>query len=123
MPADLRNARLGVMDLVSAMQGAVNVFDQHGGTIDGIKTLIRIHLSRAVGIRRDLPAAQVDCFQTGPGHLYRLIAGECTERVHVGFVLHQRPQLVSPTARERVFDAHATTEAQHIFGAVTALDT
>ena len=41
---------LGVLNLVSTLQSLVEAFDQDGHTIGRVQTLIRVHLSRRIGV-------------------------------------------------------------------------
>ena len=43
---------LGVLDLVGALQGLVDAFDQQGHAVDRVEALVRVHLSREVGVGR-----------------------------------------------------------------------
>lgn len=70
-------APLAVIDLIRALQRLVDALHDMRHRVRGIETLIGIHLTREVRIRGDLPAAQVDRFESGAHLLHGLIAGEC----------------------------------------------
>jgi hypothetical protein len=62
--------------------------------VDRIQRLVRIHLARDVGVRRDLPARQVDRLEAGLDLLHRLVAGQRAERVDEGLFVDQLPELL-----------------------------
>jgi hypothetical protein len=67
---------------------------------------------RAVGVGGHLPAAEVDGFQARLHHLHRLIASQCTQRIHVVILLHQAPQPLGPHAGQGILDLNAAAQTQ-----------
>ena len=100
-PIDLRVA-FGVRDLVRALQRLVDPFHYRGDAVRRIEALVGIHLSREIGVGRDLPAAEVDRLQTGARLLHRLVAGERTERRDEGLGVEQVPELFRAAPGEGV---------------------
>ena len=66
---------LGVVDLVGALQRAVDRAHDLGHGVDRVEPLVGVHLAREVGVGGDLPAAQVDRLEAGADLLDRLVAG------------------------------------------------
>ena len=110
------------LDLIAALQRAVDPACQFGAGIGRIERLVGIHAAGGVGIGRDLPAGQVDRLQSGAHHLHGLVAGHGAEGMNVVLGVKQVPQLVGAVAGQRVFDRHRSGEALHIRHAVIALD-
>src|SRR3546814_6359437 len=50
----------------------------------GVEALVGVHLPGGVGVRRDLPAREVNRLQPGADLLHRLVAGEGAEGRHEG---------------------------------------
>jgi hypothetical protein len=69
-------------DLVRAQQRVVDAAHDRRHRIRRIQGLVRVHLTREVGIARDLPAGEVDRLESGTHLLHRLVAGQCTQRIH-----------------------------------------
>ena len=76
----------GVRDLVGALQRLVDPLDHRRNAVRRIKTLIGIHVSGEIRVGRDLPAAEINRFQSRFHLLHRLVAGERAERVMNGSV-------------------------------------
>ena len=68
------------MNLIGALQRLVDPFHDRRHAVGRIKALVRIHLSGEIRIRRDLPAAQINRFQSRFHLLHGLVAGERAER-------------------------------------------
>ena len=102
-PVALR-AAFHMLDLVGALEGAVDPAAQLGAGIGRVERLVRIHGAGGVGVGGDLPARQVDRLQAGADHLHRLVAGDGAERVHIILGLEQLPQPVGAAAGEAVLD-------------------
>jgi hypothetical protein len=82
------------LDLVGALQRAVDPLGELGRRVRRIERLVGIHRGSRVGIGRDLPARQVDRLQAGANHLHGLVAGQRTERVDEVFAVEQLPQAI-----------------------------
>jgi hypothetical protein len=93
-----RFAPFGMGNLVGSQQRVIDGPDQGGNTVGGIETLVRIHLPAKIGVGGNLPAAQVDGFQSRSRHFDRLIAGERAESGDVAILLEQAPKLLSARA-------------------------
>ena len=72
--------RLRPGDLVGAQQGVVDPADHLGHRVDRVEALVRVGLPGQVGVRRHLPAGQVDGLQARLDLLDRLVAGQRAER-------------------------------------------
>ena len=112
-----------MLDLVGALQGAVDLATQLRTGIGRIERLVGIHRAGGVGVGGDLPARQVDRLQPGADHLHRLIAGQRAERVDVRLGLEQLPQLQRATVGEGVLDRHRAAQPGDILGGIATLDT
>src|SRR5919107_245652 len=65
---------LGVVDLIRPLQRMVYGLDQPRPAVGGIQALVRIHLAGQVGVRRNLPARQIDGLEPRLDLLHRLVA-------------------------------------------------
>ena len=63
-----------VLDLVGALQRAVDSLGQLGTRVRRIERLVGIHGAGGVGVGRSLPAGQIDRLQARADHLHRLVA-------------------------------------------------
>ena len=63
---------LAALDLIGAEQRLVDAPDERGHGVGRIETLIRIGLTRKIGVGGDLPPAHVDRLQSGAHHLHGL---------------------------------------------------
>src|SRR5207247_3285705 len=70
----------------------VDLPDDVRNAVGRIQAQIRIHLARAVAVRGDLPAAQIDGLKAGPDLLDRLVPGEGPEGADTAFRLQETPQ-------------------------------
>jgi hypothetical protein len=113
---------LGVRDLVGAAQGGVDPLHDVRHRVHRIQRLVGIHLAGGVGIRRHLPAGQVDRLQSRLDLLHCLIAGQRAERRHEGLSLQQVPQPCRTYLGEAVADSKAARQAYDFFGHVIAAD-
>jgi hypothetical protein len=113
---------LGMLDLVGALERAIDPPTQLRPSIGWIERLVRVHGARSVGVGRHLPATEVDRLQAGAHHLHRLIAGQRAQRVDVGLGLQELPQSVRPPPRQRVFDGNGAAQPLYILGRIRALD-
>ena len=96
-PVDVTLA-LKLLDLVAALQRAVDPARQFGTGVGRIERLVGIHATGRVGIGSDLPAGQVDRLQPGAHHLHGLVAGHGAEGMNVILGMKQVPQLVGAVA-------------------------
>ena len=101
----------GVGDLIGALQRLVDSFNHRRHAVRRVKALVRIHLPGEIRVRCDLPSAQVNCFQSGPHLLHRLIAGQRTERRNERFGLQQVPEFLRTSAGESVLEDDAALQA------------
>jgi hypothetical protein len=104
-----------VLDLVGAHERVVDPPHDQRHRIDRIQRLVRIHLARDVGVRRDLPAGEVDRFEPGLHLLQRLVAGERAQRVDERLVVDELPQLLGAAPSERVLDVDRAPETNDVF--------
>ncbi len=74
------------LDLIGAAEGVVDALDDLRHRVRRIERLVRVHGRRAVGVRRHLPAGQVDRLDAGLGLLQRLAAGQRAQAVDVAFL-------------------------------------
>lgn len=70
---DRKALAFGGLDLVGALQRAVDALGEFRRGIGRIERLVRIHGGSRVGIRRDLPARQIDRLEPGADHLHGLL--------------------------------------------------
>ena len=84
-------AALGMLDLVGALQGAVDAAAQLGRGIGRVQRLVRIHGPGGVGVGGDLPARQIDGLQARADHLHGLVAGHGAQGVDVGLASAAAP--------------------------------
>src|SRR6266516_3329640 len=103
-----------MMDLVCTLQCTVDLAHQCGNTVAWVQALVGIHLSGIIGIRGDLPSADVDRLESRSYLLDRLIAGQCAKRGHKRFSLQHFPKRFCSVARESAFDLQASAQAFHV---------
>ena len=115
-------AALGMLDLVGALQRAVDLPGQLRPGVGGIERLVGIHRAGGVGVGRRLPAGQIDGVESGADHLHRLVAGDRAERPNRLVALQQFPQLQRAAAGEAMLDRHRAAQADDVFGAIGPLD-
>ena len=111
-----------VMDFVGAPQRILNPADQVGYAVGGVQALVGVHGQRAVGVRRDLPAADVDRLEPGADFLHRLVSRDGRQHGDVGLFAQQFPQARRTMTRERVLDRERAAEPVHVFRGVAARD-
>ncbi len=109
---------LRVLDLVRALERAVDAAHHVRDAVGRVEALVGVGLRGVVRVGRDLPAREVDRVEAGADHLHRLVAGEGAERVHVGPGVEEVPQPQRAAAGERVLDAHGAAEPLHVLGRV-----
>jgi hypothetical protein len=115
------SATIGVIDLIGAQQRVVDAAHDRRHRIRGIQRLVRIHLARQVRVARDLPARQIDGIQAGFYLLHGLVTRQSTQRVDVGLLVHELPQLLRAEPRQRILDVNRAAQAYHVFRLVRAL--
>ena len=93
-----------MLDLVGALEGAVDPAAELGPGIGGVERLIRIHGAGGVGVGGDLPAGEVDRLQAGADHLHRLVAGDGAQRIHIILAVEELPEPLGAAAGEAVLD-------------------
>ena len=92
------------LDLVGALERAVDPSHQLGTGIRRIERLVGIHGASGVGVGRDLPAGEVDRLQPGAHHLHGLIAGDGAEAIDVVVLGEELPEPSGRMLGERVAD-------------------
>src|SRR6266568_2821780 len=102
--------------MVGAHQGVVDPADHLRYRVDRVEALVRVGLPGQVGVRGDLPAGQVDRREAGPDLLYRLVAGQRAQRVHVVLGVQQRPQPLGAEPGQRVLFLHRAPQPDHVLG-------
>ena len=120
-PVDL-GAAFGMLDLVGALEGAVDAAAQLRAGIGRIQALVGIHRARGVGVGGDLPAGQIDRRQAGARLLHRLVAGDGAQRIDVGLGLQRFPQAVGALLGQRVLDLDGAAQLLHLGRAIGTAD-
>ena len=93
-PMDIASV-MQILKLIGPDQRIVYFSDHRRNAIGRVKTLVRIGLSGGVCVGRDLPAAEIDGFQSCQYLLYGLVAGQCTQCLDIRFRVHQMPEPLS----------------------------
>jgi hypothetical protein len=109
-------------DLVGAAQRVVDALDDGRDAVHRVERLVGVHGGGRVGVRRHLPAGQVDGLQPRLHLLERLHARERAERVHVGLALQELPQAPGAAVGQGVLHPEGTGQALHVRGGVVAAD-
>ena len=109
-------------DLIGALERLVDAAHQGRDAVDGVETLIRIHLSRGVGVGGHLPAAGVDGGEPRRHLLDRLVPGHGSQRPDRSRIAHRAPQSLGAAAGQRVLDVERAAEPHHLRRAVAAHD-
>ena len=94
-----------MVSLIRSLQSLVDSPHHAGHAVGRIQALVRIHFSAEVGIGRHLPAADVNCLQTGVHLLDGLVAGHRAQSCNVGLGAQQIPKIFSAHLRKGVLDA------------------
>ena len=110
------------LDLVGALQRAVDALAQLGRGVGRIERLVGIHRRRRVGVGRDLPAREIDRLEAGPHHLHGLVAAERAERVDEVLLVDQLPQPVGAHFGERVPDLDRAAQPLDVGRRIGPLD-
>ena len=113
---------LGVLDLISADEGAIDSSHHRWHRIHRIQRLVRIHFAGDVGVSGHLPAGEIDSLETSLDLLHRLIAGQRTQGVDKGLLVDEFPELFGAPSRQRVLDVNRAAEAHDVFRRVVARD-
>ncbi len=111
-----------VLDLIGALQRLVDAPRQRRAAIGRIEALIGIGLAGTVGIGRDLPAGEINCFQPGAHHLHRLAAGHGAERRDMILGIDQFPQTIGRMLGQRMPDLDRASEARYFISTVIAFN-
>mmetsp|Transcript_1804 Transcript_1804/g.2609 ORF Transcript_1804/g.2609 Transcript_1804/m.2609 type:complete len:435 (+) Transcript_1804:320-1624(+) len=114
---------LGVLDLISALEGVVDPLDNLGDGVSRVEGLIGVGLVSAVVVTSDLPAGKVDSLKAGGDHLNSLVTSKSTKGRDVVLSVEELPELLSTDPGKGVLDGDATTEALNILLAEDARDT
>ncbi|CAI8238396.1 MAG: Uncharacterised protein [SAR116 cluster bacterium] len=109
------------LDLVGALQCAVDPACEFGPAICRIERLVGIHAARRVGIGGNLPARQINGLEAGADHLHGLVAGHGTKRRHIILGGEKMPEFVSAMACQRVVDTNRAGQLLDICHAVITL--
>ena len=112
-------AAFRMLDLVGALEGAVDAAAQLGAGIGRIERLVGIHGAGDIGIGRHLPAGEIDRLESGAGHLHGLVAGHGAERMDI---VHARAAVATASAAPRSASvwriATEPAQAQHVVGRI-----
>ena len=111
-----------MLDLIRALQRAVDAAGELRTGIGRVEALVGIHGGGGVRIGGNLPAGEIDRLQAGTDHLHRLVAGKGAERVDVVFRVEAFPELVRAARGERVLDGEGAAQLLNVFDAVVALN-
>ena len=98
------------MNLVGAGQRLVDAAHHVRHAVGRIQGLVGIHLSRVVGVGRNLPATEVNGLQAGAHLLHRLVAGQRAKRRDIGFRMQQFPEPLRASARQGMLDRQRTAQ-------------
>jgi hypothetical protein len=115
-------AAFRMLDLVGPLQGAVDAAAEFGAGIGRVERLVRVHGPGDVGIRRHLPAREIDRLEPRPGHLHGLVAGHGAQRMNVGALVEEPPQALRAALGQGVLDLHRTAEPEHVLPGIGAAD-
>ena len=105
---------LGALDLISTLERCIHAPHELRNAVRRVERLVRVGRASEVRIRRHLPAAHVDCLESGTDLLHRLVPGDRAERSHIRFLAEQPPQPCGAVLRQRVFDAHRAAQPENI---------
>ncbi len=108
------------LDLVGALEGAIDPPRQLGPGIGGIERLVGVHRAGGVGVGRDLPAREVDCVEPGADLLHCLVASHSTKGPHWFVALQHLPQPIRPAAGQSLFDDHRSAQRLNFRRAIAA---
>ncbi len=119
---DRKSVAFRRLDLVGALQRAVDAPAQLRCGVGRIERLVGIHRRRGVGVCRDLPARQVDRLEAGPHHLHCLVAAERAQRVHEILFMDQLPQPVGAHLGQRMPDLDGAAQPLDVGRRIGPLD-
>ena len=106
----------------SARFSAIVDAGEFGAGIGRIKRLIGIHCAGDIGVGGNLPAGEIDRLEAAANHLHRLVAGDRAERVDIGSIIQQFPELVGAALGERIRDRKRAAQPHDILGAIGPAD-
>lgn len=101
-----------MLDLIGSLQRLIDPLHHARHAVGRVQALVGIHLSRQIRVGGHLPAAEVDGLQPGLYLLHRLIAGQRAERRDVILLLQHAPQLIGPSAGQRMLDQDGASELE-----------
>ena len=110
------------LDLVGALQGAVDALGKLRRGVRRIERLVGIHGRGGVGIGGNLPAREIDRLQPGANHLHGLVAGERAKRVDEVFLVNELPEAIGAHFGERVLDLDRAAQLEDVCGRIGAFD-
>lgn len=87
---------LGMLDMIGALQRLIDSLHDMRNAVRRIETLVGIHLSGQVRVRRHLPSAEIDGLQSRFDLLDGLVAGQGPQRMDIIFRMKQIPQFREP---------------------------
>jgi len=111
---------LGMGDLVGAQPRVVDPAHHRRHRVRRVEALVGVGVPGEVGVRRDLPAGQVDRLQARLDHLHGLAARERAECRDPLALLEERAEPLCAEPRERVLHAHRAAQALDVLGRVGA---
>ncbi len=111
------------LDLVGALQGAIDAARQFRAGIGRIERLVGIHGAGDIGVGRHLPARQIDRLQPGAHHLHGLVARHGAEAVDEIVFVKQPPQPVGAVFGKRVAERQRAAQPRHVVTRIGPLDT
>ena len=104
------------VDLVGALQRTVDAPRQRRSAVGRVEALVGIGLPGAVGVRRHLPAREVDRLEAGADHLHCLATRHRAERVDVVLGLKQMPEPLGGMLGEGIADRQSPAQRYHLVG-------
>jgi hypothetical protein len=119
---DRQALAFGRLDLIGALQRLVDALCQFRPGICGVERLVGVHRRCRVGIRRHLPAGEIDRLQAGADHLHGLIARQRAQRIDEVLLPDQLPQPVGSHFGQAVPDLHGAAQPNHILRRIGPLD-
>ena len=113
--------RLRPGDLVGAQQRVVDPADDLRHRVDRVEALVRVGLPGQVGVRRHLPAGQVDGLKPRLDLLDRLVAGQRAECGHGVLLGEQLAQPLGTAAGQRELLRYRAAKPNHVLSRVGPL--
>ena len=113
------------LDFVSALEGVVDTTNHGRYRVVSVQRLIRVHGFRGVTVGGNLPARQVNSFQTSLGLLHGLTGGDGAESINVallGAAVDFVPQNLGTALGQGVFRLQRAAQTDNVSSGVTALN-